>query len=106
MSTSVRNVELLRNKLSGSERLGEEREAQPCSVTFEVANRALALMLIIGLLTLRLIRGAMFKDMVENAGQLMRRGRNRRRWAFAGPQATIITAQGRLRAPQRLRGQA
>ena len=57
-------------KCSSRDRLGEEREAQPCRVPFEVANRSVTNMFIIGLLTLRLIRGAMFKDVVENPGQL------------------------------------
>ena len=48
----------------------------------------------------------MFEDMVKNPGQLVRGGRDRLRGAFAGPQPPIITAQGRLGAPQRLRRQA
>ena len=62
--------------------------------------------LFIELLTLRLIRRTMFKDMIEHTGQLMRGGGDCLRRAFARPQPPIITAQGRLGASQRLRHQA
>ena len=97
---------LLRNKLSGRDRLGEEREAQAGGGAREVTNGAVTEVLVIGLLTLRLIRCAMGKDMVENASQFMRGGGDRRGWPLAGAQAAIITAQGRLRAAQGLGGQA
>ncbi len=97
---------LLRNKLSGSVRLGEEREAQVGSGAFELANRPLTQVLIIGLLTLGLIGRVMFEDLVEDPGQLMCGGGDCRRRAFTCPQAAIRTAQGGLRAAQGLRGQA
>src|SRR6266852_8120228 len=97
---------LLRNKISSSDRLGDEGEAQSSCATLEVTKGSLAEVLVIGLLTLGLIGSAMFEDMIEHTRQLVRGGRNRRRRPFAGSQPAIITAQGRLRAPQRLRRQA
>src|SRR5215208_5098219 len=91
---------LLRNKISSSDRLGDEGETQPSGATLEVRNRSLTEVLLIGLLTLGLIRRAMLEDMVENTRQLMRGGRDRLRGAFAGAHAPIIPAQGRLGAPQ------
>ncbi len=90
---------LLRNKTLGSDRLGEEREAQSRRGALEVTDRPLTEVLVIGLLTLWLIRSAMFEHMIENTRQLMRSGRGRLRGAFARPQPAVITAQGRLRAP-------
>ena len=86
--------------------MGEEREAQARGGALEVTNRPLPEVLFISLLTLRLIGRAMFEDMIEHPGQLMRGGGDRLRRPFTGPQPPIITAQGRLRAPQRLRRQA
>ena len=86
--------------------MGEEGEAQARGGALEVTNRPLPEVLFIGLLTLGLIGRAMFEDMIENAGQLMRGGGDRLRGAFTGAQPAIITAQGRLGAPQGLRRQA
>src|SRR5882672_2150361 len=97
---------LLRNKISGSDRLGEEREAQSCRSTLEVTDRPVTEVLFIGLLTLRLIGSAIFEHMIEHTRQLMCRGRDRVRGPFTRSQPAVITAQGRLRAPQRLRRQA
>src|SRR6266849_1328253 len=85
---------LLRNKISGSDRLGEKREAQSRRGPFEMTNSPLTEVLVIGLLTLRLIGSAMFEHMIEHPRQLMRRGRDRVRRAFARPQPAVITAQG------------
>ncbi len=97
---------LLRNKPLGSDRLGEEREAQSRRGALEVTNSPLTEVVFIELLTLRLIGSAMFEHMIEHTRQLMGGGGDRLRGAFAGPQPAVITAQGRLRAPQRLRRQA
>ena len=97
---------LLRNKILSSDRLGEEGEAQACGGALEVLNRSVPEVLFIRLLTLGLIRGAMFEDMVKNPCQLVRGGRNRLRRPFAGAHAPIITAQGGLGAPQGLGRQA
>ena len=86
--------------------MGEEREAQSRGGALEVTNRSLPEVLFIGLLTLGLIGRAMFEHMIENPRQLMRGGRDRLRGPFAGPHAPIITAQGRLGAPQGLGRQA
>ena len=48
----------------------------------------------------------MFEDMIENPRQLMRGGGDRLRRPFTGPQPAVITAQGRLGAPQGLGRQA
>jgi hypothetical protein len=97
---------LLRNKISGSDRLGEEGEAQSRRGALEVTNSPLTEVVFIEFLTLRLIRRAMFEHMIEHTRQLMGGGRDRRRGAFAGSQPAVIAAQGRLGAPQRLRRQA
>ena len=62
---------LLRNKISGSDRLGDEGEAQPRAGAREVTNRPLPEVLFIGLLPLGLIGRAMFEHMRENARQLI-----------------------------------
>src|SRR5918996_2584429 len=74
---------LLRNKISGSDRLGEEREAQSRRGALEVTNGPLTEVVFIGLLTLRLIRSARVEDMRENPRQLMRGGGDGVRGAFA-----------------------
>src|SRR5262249_337190 len=90
----------------GSSWLGGKEEAQASGGVFEVSNGSLPKVVGIALLTLRLIRRAIFQDLIENTSQLMGgRGEGVRR-VFASPHTPLRTAQRRLGVPQRLRRQA